>query len=101
MNIEELKMVMDTVAQLGESGKAAFIWWLVLDKLTPAIAWLVCAGLAFLLGRRAMGLFISGPSAYFRSLRVRLRIGSSGELTDFEIKQIQERINQILEDKGI
>ena len=31
MNTEELKIIMDALVQLGEAGKAGFIWWLVME----------------------------------------------------------------------
>lgn len=30
--MEELKLILEAVAQLGAQGKEAFIWWLVLEK---------------------------------------------------------------------
>lgn len=35
MNTEEIKMIVDMIAQLGTQGKEAFIWWLVMDKVLP------------------------------------------------------------------
>lgn len=32
MNIEEIKMITETISTLGVQGKEAFIWWLILDK---------------------------------------------------------------------
>ena len=32
MNIEHLKLILDTLQSAGASGKDMFIWWLVLDK---------------------------------------------------------------------
>lgn len=60
MNIEELKLVLQTVAQLGETGKEAFVYWLFLDKLVPYIAWpAVIAGIAFTAYRIATRLTAS------------------------------------------
>lgn len=33
--MEELKLIMQTLAGLGETAKEGFIWWLVIDKLVP------------------------------------------------------------------
>jgi hypothetical protein len=35
--MEEMKLVMQTLAGLGEAAKVGFIWWLVVDKLVPSI----------------------------------------------------------------
>ena len=36
MDVDQLRMILDTVKDLGEAGKSAFLWWLVLEK-SPAI----------------------------------------------------------------
>lgn len=36
--MEELKVIMEAVAQLGEAGKEAFIWWLIIDKALHTLA---------------------------------------------------------------
>jgi len=41
MDIEQLKLVLETVQQLGAQGKEAFIWWIVLDKVLPVLGWLI------------------------------------------------------------
>lgn len=41
MNLEQLQLIMNTLSQMGEQGKEAFIWWLVLDKALPYLAWLI------------------------------------------------------------
>ena len=47
MNTEELKLILETIASLGDSGKAAFIWWLIIKHLVPAVLLFtaVCTGL--------------------------------------------------------
>ena len=41
MDMEQLKMVLETIQQLGMQGKEAFIWWLVLDKALPVLGWMI------------------------------------------------------------
>lgn len=41
MDIEQLKLVIEAVQQLGAQGKEAFIWWVVLDKALPGVVWLI------------------------------------------------------------
>ena len=43
--MKELELILATIAQLGEAGKEAFIWWLIFDKLLSAMAWLIAIGL--------------------------------------------------------
>ena len=41
MDIEQLKLVIETVKSVSGDAQAVAIWWLVLDKLLPVIAWLI------------------------------------------------------------
>ena len=96
MNSEELTILMDTLRELGGDGKAAFVWWLVFDKLIPAIGWVasVCI-LIFGLGRPMLGIVRS--ENYLRNLRDRLNIGSPGYVSDSELRQLQQRIDKLME----
>lgn len=47
MDIEQLKLVIETVKSVSGDAQAVAIWWLVLDKLLPIIAWLIVAALAY------------------------------------------------------
>lgn len=40
MNIEELKLILDMLGQLGAQGKEAFVWWVVLDKIPSLLIWI-------------------------------------------------------------
>lgn len=35
--MEELKLILQTLATMGESAKTAFIWWLVVHELIPTL----------------------------------------------------------------
>jgi hypothetical protein len=41
MDIEQLKLVIEAVKSVSGDAQAVAIWWLVLDKLLPVIAWLL------------------------------------------------------------
>lgn len=47
MNIEELKLVLETIATLGAQGKEAFIWWAVLDTIPAFILWSLFIGVLY------------------------------------------------------
>lgn len=96
MNTEELTILMDTLRSLGADGKTAFIWWLVFDKLIPAIGWViaVCV-MTFGLGRPAMSVFRC--ENYLRDLRDRLGIGSPGYMTDSEMRLLKQHIDKLME----
>ena len=42
--MEELKLIMQTLAGLGETAKEGFIWWLAIDKLVPTLLWAAFGG---------------------------------------------------------
>ena len=41
MDIEQLKLVIETVKSVSGDAQAVAIWWLILDKLLPVVAWLI------------------------------------------------------------
>lgn len=42
--MEELKLIMHTLAGLGETAKEGFIWWMVIDRLVPVLCWAAFGG---------------------------------------------------------
>ena len=42
--MEELKVIVELISQLGEQGKEAFIWWVVMDKGSGLVCLLVWIG---------------------------------------------------------
>lgn len=95
MNADELTILMDTLRELGGDGKAAFIWWLVFDKLLPVVGWVLSLVIiAFAIVRPLMGLYNS--ENYLRSLRDRLRIGSPGHISPAEMRELQQKIDTLM-----
>ena len=41
MQIEQLKLILDALAKMGEAGQDAFIWYMILDKALPMVTWLL------------------------------------------------------------
>jgi hypothetical protein len=77
MEIEQLKMVIELIQQLGVQGKEAFIWWLVLDKVLPVLGWLLTLVAFGYTALKIIGL-VSGKEAQLRSIRDALGVGCSG-----------------------
>lgn len=54
--MEELKLVLQTLATLADGAKEGFIWWLVIDRLVPCLLWATAGGgllyVAWYLGKR-------------------------------------------------
>lgn len=59
--MEELKLIMQTLAGLGETAKEGFIWWMVIDRLVPVLCWAAFGGslvsLAYYIVKRVVGEF--------------------------------------------
>lgn len=95
MDIDQLKLILETVTSLGAEGKSAFIWWLVLDKGIQALIW---AGFFTVFYRVAMAALTSIRSVNeFCNFRDRLSIGSPGALTNGEITRTVEVISRLIE----
>ncbi len=39
MDTEQLKLVIDMLAGIGEASKEGFIFWIIADKILPIVAW--------------------------------------------------------------
>lgn len=92
MDIEQLKLVMDTLAQMGAQGKEAFIWWLIFDKaLVPLVCLLIAPmvvwGLIKFLGT-------TGHEQKLRTIRDAMGIGTYGWFMEHEFREIMQRINR-------
>lgn len=92
--MKELEMILAAVAQLGEAGKEAFIWWLVMDRGLGFIT-IVCVLVAILVGVRWAITALSFESDV-RRIRDALEIGSSGYVTPAEIKAIHAKISLLV-----
>ena len=68
MTDTQLKMLLDALAGMGAEGKTAFIWWLVADKVVPAVAWLMFAVVIALTVRFALVKVFPPPKQEDQSL---------------------------------
>lgn len=39
MDSEQLRMILDALTSMGEGGKEAFIYWLLMTEVVPAVVW--------------------------------------------------------------
>ena len=97
MNPEELQLIASTITTLGAAGKTAFIWWLVADKLLPALVWLATLAtlLKFAHGPITQWVVSTKATTYLKHLRDSWDIGSPGYLSDAELRAIQQRIDRL------
>ncbi len=92
MNMEELKLVTDTIQQLGEHGTTAFIWWIVFDKLVPAVLWTVGSCAFMYLCWRVTLVCVATNKAVNCMYILRRAFGlGGGYLVPSEIDRVMER----------
>lgn len=94
----ELELILQTVSQLGEAGKEAFLWWLIMDKVVPGVLFggfvifVVIYGLRF--ARTVMG-----DSTTLKTLRKRLELDHQyrfDEVTEGDRIRILNRVEELL-----
>lgn len=81
--MKELEMILAAVAQLGEAGKEAFIWWLFFDKGLTFIGWITTVLIASFVVKRIVQGMSLGPS-----LRDAMGVGSPGPVSESEARQM-------------
>ncbi len=42
MEIEQLKLIIETVKSVSGDAETVAIWWIVIDNLVPVVAWIIC-----------------------------------------------------------
>lgn len=91
--MKELEMILAAVAQLGEAGKEAFIWWLVMDKGGAILIFLALFALIYWCVRHLINHW--SADAELRRVRDALNIGGPGFLTRDEIEEIHRHIARL------
>ncbi len=93
--MEELKVIVNLIQQLGVEGKEAFIWWLLMDKGLSFVLSIVVTLIGFSsLTKIVLHLF---GVRYLQDLRDLMGVGSPGNIT---IGEINEMISWITKHKG-
>jgi hypothetical protein len=100
MNIEELKLVLDTIRQLsGDASTAAYAYF-GLEFAKFALGWVVGAWLAFTAIKTAVKLSTDDrDETFMRECRDALRIGVRGVLGDTERAETQRVIRQMIKER--
>jgi hypothetical protein len=93
MDIEQLKLVIETVKSVSGDAQTVAITWLLLDKLLPVIAWLIAGFGAFKLTARLLLNFNSHKDMC--DIRDMLGIGVPGHLMDCERNKILAKIREL------
>lgn len=93
--MKELELIIQAVSQLGEAGKEAFIWWLIVDKGLTFIGWMIA--IVFIYKGVIMAINVANSDVTGVRIRDAMGIGTGPYVDSDEYKQmikwIEERKN--------
>ena len=99
MNIEELKLILDTIKSLSGDASTAAYWYFGLEFAKFVLGWLVGAWLAFTIIKTvAKASGIGADEAFMRECRDALGTGMRGYLDDDERAKTQRVIRQLIQE---
>lgn len=93
MNMEELKLIADTITSLGAQGKEAFIWWVVLETIPPFLLWSGFIGVMYY-GISLIRAYAASQT-FFTECRDALGYGR-GVLVHEEVIQVQNKVRLLI-----
>ena len=97
MNIEELKLVLETIRSLSGDASTAAYWYFGLEFAKYVLGWLVGAGVVLTLAQTiAKANGVGADEAFMRECREALGTGFRGELTDNERAATQQAIRKLI-----
>ena len=101
MDIEQLKLVLETVQTTTDGAKNFGVWWIALhygEKILSGLLVVICVwGVLWGIVKAIMiGNEMHKNEARLRHLRDTLRIGSSGFFTDSEYEQMKDKIKDLM-----
>ena len=99
MNIEELKLILETIRSLSGDASSAAYWYFGLEFAKFVLGWLVGAWLAFTIIKTvAKASGIGADEAFMRECRDALGTGMRGYLDDDERAETQRVIRQLIQE---
>jgi hypothetical protein len=100
MNIEELKLILDTIRSLSGDASTAAYWYFGLEFVKFVLGWLVSAGVALTIIKTiAKANGIGAAEAFMRECRDALCIGCHGVLVEDERAETQRVIRQLIQER--
>ena len=99
MNIEELKLILETIRSLSGDASTAAYWYFGLEFAKFVLGWLVGAGVVLAIARTIVTLSGAGlDEAFMRECRDALRIGCRGALVEDEREATQQAIRKLIQE---
>ena len=99
MNIEELKLILETIRSLSGDASTAAYWYFGLEFVKFVLSWLVSAGVALTIIKivaKANG--IGADEEFMRECRDALHTGTRGYLGDDERAETQRVIRKLIQE---
>jgi len=99
MNIEELKLILDTIKSLSGDASSAAYWYFGLEFAKCVLGWLVGAGVVLTIIKtvaKANGVY--ADEAFMRECRDALHTGCWGGLSDTERYDTQQAIRKLIKE---
>lgn len=101
MNIEELKLILETIRSMSGDATTAAYWYFGLEFAKVALGWLVGAGVVLTLARAvATANSVGADEAFMRECREALGTGCRGGLTDTERYDTQQAIRKLIKESN-
>ena len=97
MNIEELKLILETIRSLSGDASTAAYWYFGLEFAKFVLGWLVGAGVVLAIAQtiaKANGVGLD--EAFMRECRDELHIGCRGALVEDERAATQQAIRKLI-----
>lgn len=94
--MKELEMILQAVAQLGDAGKEAFIWWLVMDKGLGFLAWILTVGA---IAYSVLKIIQAVTQEELRAVRDAMGVGTPGLVSIDELREMHRWIRAQREEK--
>ena len=99
MNIEELKLVLETIRTLSGDASTAAYWYFGLEFAKFVLGWLVGAGVVLTLIKTiAMANGVGADEAFMRECREALGTGCRGPLIEDERAATQQAIRKLIQE---
>jgi hypothetical protein len=94
MDLEQLKLILETLRAAGDTSATLFIVWMVLDKVFPPTVWLVSLSLVLWVVAR----FFPRPSSWKcgEVIRDLVGVGMPGQLTEPEAEATIARVRELV-----
>ena len=95
MDIEQLKLILETVSGVSGDAQVIAVAWLLLDKVLPVAGWLAFGYGIYRLVSRIIPVFMD--DAELCRLRDKLGIGSPGYMYESERRKLFKRLNELVD----